>query len=79
MQFILNLYLISMAISLIGLHYNPSTQCLHICAPDQFPPANFTLFPFASTILMSFVESGKDMSSILKRGTSLAKSELNSL
>jgi len=62
MQFILNLYLISIAMSLIGLHSSPSTQCLHMWPPDQFPPANLTLLPVESTILISEVERGNLMS-----------------
>lgn len=57
-----------MAMSLIGLHSSPSTQCLHMCPPDQLPPANLTLLPVASTILTPEVERGNWISSILKRG-----------
>ncbi len=74
MQFILNLYRMSIAMSLNFLNSSPSTQCLHMCPPDQLPPASFTRLPLASTILMPLVERGNLMSSTLKRGVSDRKS-----
>lgn len=70
MQFILNSYLICSAISRNDRHSSPSTQCLHIWPPDQFPPANLTLLPVASTIFIPWVESGNLISSTWKRGSS---------
>lgn len=77
MQFILNLNLISIAMSFKVLHSSPSTQCLHICPPDQLPPASFTLLPVASTIFISSVDKGNLMSSTWNKAYSLEKLDMS--
>lgn len=52
MQLSFSLNLISRAISLNGLIYNPFVQPRARCPPDQLPPHNLTLLPVASTILI---------------------------
>ena len=74
MQFIWNLWRMSRAMSRRGLHSSPSTECLHMWAPDQLPPASLTLLPIASTILMPWVESGKLTYSAWKSALSAMKS-----
>jgi NADH:ubiquinone oxidoreductase subunit 2 (subunit N) len=62
MQFILNLSRISLTIVLSGLHYKPSTVCLHMWPPDQFVPESLTLFLLLSTMTELFVCKGNFIS-----------------
>lgn len=60
------------------LYYSPLTQCLSAWPPDQFPPANLTLRPVASTIFIPEVESGNLILYTLNNGDQDIKSFCNS-
>jgi len=66
-----NLCFISLTKSLSNLLSRPPTQCRYACPPDQLAPAIFTLLPVLSTIIIPFVDKGKDISFTSYNGTSL--------